>query len=145
MTSSSARRWFVTGASIGMGRALIVHALAGGVITTVRNSRVLRNLESHFLGSLEVEMLDVRDRDAINTTVEKVLPRGAVGAVAEITRSLIDDQIVTLLHGPVAVTRAFLPSLRDPVGGDIIQIVTALASKAWGGRVTCSHSCWPEY
>jgi hypothetical protein len=60
MASSSARRWFVTSASSGTSRALIEHALADGVITTVRNSRVIRNLESHFPGSL-VEMLDIRD------------------------------------------------------------------------------------
>ena len=140
MTSSSsegnARRWFVTGASSGIGRAMIERALADGdaVIASVRKPQALNDLQSLFPQTLEVEPLDVRDHEAISATVKRVLRRGpvdivvnnagygAVGAAEELTSGHVDDQLQTLLHGPIAITRAFLPGLREHGGGRIVQM-----------------------
>jgi len=156
MTSSPARRWFVTGASSGMGRALVEHALGDGdtVVATVRNPQALSDLHSRFPQSLEVATLDVRDREAINTTVEQVLRRGpvdivvnnagygAIGAAEELTQSQIDDQLLTLLYGPIAVTRAFLPSLRDNGGGHIVQISSSGGLTAYPGASAYHAAKW---
>ena len=66
MTSPSgrrARRWFVTGASGGMGRAIVERALADGdaVVASMRTPDALTDLQQRFGQALEVEALDVRD------------------------------------------------------------------------------------
>ena len=139
MTSASesrTRRWFVTGASSGIGLALAEAALDDGdtVVATVRKRRVLSELQSEYPRRLEVEVLDVRDRAAINATVGRVLQRGSVdivvnnagygviGAAEELAQEQVDDQLDTLLHGPIAITRAFLPALRRQRRGHIIQM-----------------------
>ncbi len=135
-SKSGARRWFVTGASSGLGRALVERVLADGdtVIAGVRNSVALSGLQSAYPHRLEVEVLDVRDRAAINATVGRVLQRGSVdivvnnagygviGAAEELTQGQVDDQLDTLLNGPIAITRAFLPALRRQRRGHIIQM-----------------------
>jgi NAD(P)-dependent dehydrogenase (short-subunit alcohol dehydrogenase family) len=91
-------------------------------------------LQSDYPHRLEVETLDVRDRVAINATVGRVLQRGSVdivvnnagygviGAAEELTQGQVDGQLDTLLHGPIAITRAFLPALRRQRRGHIIQM-----------------------
>jgi NAD(P)-dependent dehydrogenase (short-subunit alcohol dehydrogenase family) len=119
-----------------MGRALVERALTDGdsVVATIRKPDALNDLQSRFAQTLEVERLDVRDRKAITATVERVLDRGpvdivvnnagygAVGAAEEFTQQQIDDQLQTMLHAPIAITRAFLSALRGNGGGHIIQI-----------------------
>src|SRR5262245_37636044 len=125
-SESRNRRWFVTGGSSGLGRALVECALAEGdtVVATVRHRLALSDLESHYPNTLEVEALDVRDLTAISTTVGRIVRTGPVdiavnnagygviGAAEEFTEQQIDDQLLTLLYGPIAVTRAFLPVMR---------------------------------
>ena len=160
MTSSSdepaGRRWFITGASSGMGRALTERALADGdaVVATVRNVDSLSELQSQFPQQLEVEVLELRDRAAIKTTVERVLQRGpvdivvnnagygAIGAAEELTQTQIDDQIATLLQGPIAITRAFLPSFRRQKGGHIIQMSSYGGQTAYPGGSMYSAAKW---
>jgi len=135
-TAGDVRRWFVTGASSGMGRAMVECALGDGdkVIAAVRKPEALAELQAQFPQTLEVEQLDVRDRAAIGRTVELVLARGpvdivvnnagygAIGAAEELTQDVIDDQLQTLLIAPIATTRAFLPAMRERGRGHIIQI-----------------------
>lgn len=64
MTSPSgryARRWFVTGAAGGMGRAIVERALADGdaVVASMRTPDALADLQQRFGQALEVEILDV--------------------------------------------------------------------------------------
>lgn len=133
---SHIRRWFVTGASKGLGRAIVERALAEGdvVVAGVRNQAALSDLKAHYPDALEVEMLDVRNLEAIDTTVARVLRRGpidivvnnagygVIGAAEELSDNQIDDQLQTLLRGPIAITRAFLPSMRKQRRGHIIQM-----------------------
>jgi NAD(P)-dependent dehydrogenase (short-subunit alcohol dehydrogenase family) len=160
MTSSSsegnARRWFVTGASSGIGRAIIERALADGdaVIASVRKPQALDDLQSLFPRTLEVEPLDVRDREATSATVKRVLRRGpvdivvnnagygAVGAAEELTNGHVDDQLQTLLHGPIAITRAFLPALRKQGGGRIVQISSVAGQTVVRGASVYHAAKW---
>ncbi len=159
MTSASersVRRWFVTGAASGMGRALVECALTDGdvVVASVRAPRALNDLQKRFPQTLEVEVLDVRDHAAIATTVEQITRRGgvdivvnnagygAVGAAEELTGQRIDDQLQTLLHAPIAITRAFLPVLRERGGGHIIQISSAGGQMAYPGASAYHAAKW---
>lgn len=139
-----------------MGRALVEHALAEGdaVVATVRKPDALNDLQSKFAQTLEVELLDVRDRVAIDTTVERVLERGpvdivvnnagygAVGAAEEFTQLQIDDQLQTLLQGPIAITRAFLPSLREQGSGHIVQISSVGGQMAFPSAAVYHAAKW---
>jgi NADPH:quinone reductase-like Zn-dependent oxidoreductase len=112
MTSASqrsVRRWFITGAASGMGRALVECVLTDGdvVIASVRTPQALNDLQRRFPQTLDVEVLDVRDHAAIATAVEQITRRGgidivvnnagygAVGAAEELTGQRIDDQLQT--------------------------------------------------
>ena len=100
----------------------------------MRNQAALSNLKAQYPDALEVEILDVRNLEAIDTTVARVLRRGpidivvnnagygVIGAAEELSDNQIDDQLQTLLRGPIAVTRAFLPSMRKQRRGHIIQM-----------------------
>src|SRR5690242_6315281 len=150
------RRWFVTGASSGLGRALVECALAEGdtVVATVRNRLALRDLESRYPNTLEVEALDVRDLRAISTTVGRIVRTGpvdiavnnagygVVGAAEEFTEQQIDDQLRTLLYGPIAITRAFLPLMRRQRGGHIIQMSSFCGQAVFPGASIYSAAKW---
>ena len=136
MTSPSgrrARRWFVTGASGGMGRAIVERALGDGdaVVASMRTPDALADLQQRFGQALEVEALDVRDRMAIGRTVEQVLQRGP-----------IDDQLQTLLCGPIAITRALLPALRRRGGGHIVQLSSVGGQTVFPGASAYHAAKW---
>jgi NAD(P)-dependent dehydrogenase (short-subunit alcohol dehydrogenase family) len=151
-----ARRWFVTGASSGIGHAIVSRALSDGdVVTAVaRNTRALSALRDRFPLTLEVRTLDVRDRAAINRVVAAVLRYGpvdivvnnagfgAVGAAEELTDAQIDDQLLTMLHGPIAITRAFLPAFRENGGGKIIQLSGVGGQTAHAGASAYNAAKW---
>jgi NAD(P)-dependent dehydrogenase (short-subunit alcohol dehydrogenase family) len=130
-------RWFVTGASGGLGRALVQVALEAGdtVVATVRRPDALRELADAHPGRLYVERLDVTDSAAVAATVSRVLAEHGhidvvvnnagytiVGAAEELTDAELDHQLATLLHAPLQITRAFLGPMRERGGGRIIQI-----------------------
>jgi NAD(P)-dependent dehydrogenase (short-subunit alcohol dehydrogenase family) len=135
-SKSRNRRWFVTGASSGLGRAIVERALADGdnVVAGVRKPLALRDLGSRYPNALKLEVLDVCDLAATSTTIARVLRSGpidivvnnagygVIGAAEEITEQQIDDQLRTLLRGPIAITRGFLPAMRRQKAGHIIQM-----------------------
>lgn len=135
-TKRAVRRWFVTGASSGTGRQLVERVLGNGdrVVATVRRPDALADLQTKYGDALQVELLDLRDLDAIDGVVERAAVDGPVdvvvnnagytviGALEELTDQEIDDQLRTMLHGPIKVTRAFIPVLRANGGGHIVQI-----------------------
>lgn len=131
-----ARHWFVTGASGGIGRHIVEHALREGdhVTATVRRSDVLDDLRHGHGDRLAVEVLDLgqpaRVEEVIARTVAArpvdVVVNNAgyvvVGAAEEMTPEQIRDQLEVLLIAPMLVTRAFLAPMREQGGGRIIQI-----------------------
>ena len=138
------KKWFITGINSGFGRALTEILLAQGdfVIGTVRHPEKITDLTEKYPTSLEVYTLDMREIDAIKHTVAQVLQihdyidvlvnnagYGLFGAAEELTSYEINDIIATNLTGPIELTRAFIPSMRQRKAGRIIQI------SSYGGQV----------
>lgn len=124
----------ITGAHRGLGRALTLAALEAGhsVVATTRGERSLPEHER-----LLVHTLDVRDREASHRAVQTAAEHlgridvlvnnagyGIIGAIEEAseadTRSLVD----TNLLGPLWLSQAVIPIMREQGGGEIVQIST---------------------
>ncbi|MCT2588808.1 SDR family oxidoreductase [Streptomyces sp. N2-109] len=137
------RRWFITGASGGLGRHLTEHALQQGdrVTATVRRPGALDDLRAAYGERLTVETLDVTRSADIDEVTARTLASGPVdilvnnagyglvGATEEMTVEQIRDQVETLLLAPMLITRAFLKPMREQGGGRVIQI------SSMGGQV----------
>ena len=130
------RRWFVTGASRGLGRAIVEAALRRGdrVVATARAAQSLSDLQEQYRAALEVEVLDVTDIGETDAVIAGALSRGPIdivvnnagysltGAAEEMTDEEMQHQIETLLLAPMRITRRFLGPMRRNGGGRIIQI-----------------------
>jgi NAD(P)-dependent dehydrogenase (short-subunit alcohol dehydrogenase family) len=147
----SSRRWLITGASGGLGRALATYALDQGdhVTATVRRPAALGDLLARHGERLAVETLDLTQAAAIPDVVKRTLDAGPVdivvnnagyalvGAAEEMTDEQVRNQIDVLLLSPMMITRAFLAPMRTYGGGRIIQI------SSMGGQVAVpSHSAY---
>lgn len=124
----------ITGAGRGLGRALTVAALDAGhaVVATVRGDHSLPRHER-----LTVLTLDVRDRAAAHETVERAAAHlgridvlvnnagyGLIGAVEEVSEEDARAIMDTNLLGPLWLSQAVIPIMRDQGGGQIVQIST---------------------
>ncbi|WP_063731544.1 SDR family oxidoreductase [Streptomyces sp. RTd22] len=145
------RRWFITGASGGLGRHLTEHALRCGdrVTATVRRPAALDALRAAYGDQLTVRILDLTRPADVDHVVAGALRSGpvdivvnnagyaVVGAAEEMTAEQIRDQIEVLLLAPMLITRAFLAPMREQGGGRIIQI------SSMGGQIgTPTHSSY---
>lgn len=136
---TTARVWFITGASRGLGRALAEAALAAGdrVVAAARDLGPLDDLAAahpHDLVRLE---LDVSDRAAVQTVVDRaatafgrldVVVNNAgtmlLGMVEEATEEQIRAQFDVNFFGAVRVVQAVVPHLREQGHGHILQVTT---------------------
>ncbi|KPI05859.1 short-chain dehydrogenase/reductase SDR [Actinobacteria bacterium OK074] len=131
------RHWFVTGASGGIGRHLVEHALRSGdrVTATVRRPDALDELRAAYGDDrLTVEILDLARHADVERVIDATLRNrpvdivvnnagyAVVGAAEEMTVEQIRDQVEVLLLAPMLITRAFLKPMREQGGGRIIQI-----------------------
>jgi NAD(P)-dependent dehydrogenase (short-subunit alcohol dehydrogenase family) len=145
------RRWFITGASGGLGRHLTEHALRSGdrVTATVRRPSALDDLRATYGDRLTVETLDLSRPADLDDVIARTLDSGpvdivvnnagyaVVGAAEEMTVGQIRDQVEVLLLAPMLITRAFLGPMREQGGGRIIQI------SSMGGQVAApTHSAY---
>jgi NAD(P)-dependent dehydrogenase (short-subunit alcohol dehydrogenase family) len=133
MTETS-RRWLITGASTGFGRALAEAVLAAGdgVIATARNPAALTDLAAH--PAATVLALNVTDTAQVGAAVEEAIASGGVdvlvnnaghglvGALEELTDAEFRGVMETNLFGALAITRAVLPHMRERGGGHIVQM-----------------------
>ncbi|HEY6888140.1 MAG TPA: SDR family oxidoreductase [Solirubrobacter sp.] len=131
--------WFITGTSKGFGRVWAEAALGRGdrVVATARNADTLTPLVEAY-GDLVLPLaLDVNDKAAIDAAVKRAHEHfgrldvvvnnagyGLFGAIEEITEQQARDQVETNLFGPLWVTKAVLPILREQQSGHIIQVST---------------------
>lgn len=137
--SSSQRTWMVTGANRGLGRAFTEAALATGdrVAATVRSPGALDDLVTQHGDQLLEVTLDVRDRSNVDAAVQQAIERfgaldvvvnnagyGLVGAIEEISEAEARAIVDTDFLGPLWVTQAVLPHMRERGSGHIIQIST---------------------
>jgi NAD(P)-dependent dehydrogenase (short-subunit alcohol dehydrogenase family) len=113
------------------------------VAATARNTNALSDLKDRYADLLWTAGLDVTDTAAVRDVVARAFADlgridvivnnagyGLFGAAEELSDQQILDQINTNLVGPIQVTRAALPHLREQGGGRIIQLST------YGGQAT---------
>jgi NAD(P)-dependent dehydrogenase (short-subunit alcohol dehydrogenase family) len=130
------RVWFITGAGRGMGVDFAKAALAAGnaVVGTGRNPDAVRTAVGAAEDLLVVQLDVTKPEDAeaaVKAAVERfgridVLVNNAAnfygGYFEELTPAQIEDQLATGLLGPMNVTRAVLPVMRQQRSGHIMSI-----------------------
>ena len=137
MTSpDTSRVWLITGSSSGFGREIALAALEGGdrVVATARRPDALADLVASAPDRVHAVALDVARAEQIETAVAGALERfgridvlvnnagyGSVGAVEEIDMDDLRGLMETMFFGPVALTKAVLPHMRECRSGAIVQ------------------------
>jgi NAD(P)-dependent dehydrogenase (short-subunit alcohol dehydrogenase family) len=130
------RVWFITGAGRGMGVDFAKAALAAGnaVVATGRNPEAVRTAvgDAEDLLVVRLDVTSTADAEAaVKVAVERfgridVLVNNAAnfygGYFEELTPAQIEDQLATGLIGPMNVTRAILPVMRQQRSGHIMSI-----------------------
>ena len=130
------RVWFITGAGRGMGVSIARAALAAGdaVVATGRRPEAVAEAvgAADSMCALKLDVTSVDDaRDAAAAAVERfgridVLVNNAgtsfKGYFEEMSPAQVEQQLATNLLGPMNVTRAVLPTMREQGSGHIISI-----------------------
>lgn len=137
MTSPSPRTWFVTGASRGLGAAIVRAVLDAGdrVVAAARNRDGLVQAFGPDSDSLLSVALDVTDPGAARAAVDAALARfgridvlvnnagyGHLAVFEEATAQDAQAQYDTNVFGLMHVTRAILPAMRAQRSGRIFNI-----------------------
>jgi NAD(P)-dependent dehydrogenase (short-subunit alcohol dehydrogenase family) len=141
---NSPRTWMITGTSSGFGLALAQTALAVGdrVVATARRPETLKPLVTSEPDRAIAVGLDVTKPAQIAAAVQAAVERfgeidvlvnnagnGSVGAVEEIDIDELKALHETMFIGPVRLTQAVLPAMRERGSGTIVQI------SSMGGQV----------
>lgn len=138
--------WFITGAGRGMGLDITKAALAAGhqVVATGRNiEKVAKAVgQSENLLIVKLDVTSQADADAAaKATIDRfgridVIVNNAAsfyaGFFEELSQRQMDLQLATSLHGPMNVTRAFLPTMRQQKSGKIIAISSTASLVGFG-------------
>ncbi|MFJ2992036.1 SDR family NAD(P)-dependent oxidoreductase [Pandoraea sp. NPDC087047] len=135
----SNQKWFITGASGGLGKEIAAKVLAEGhrVVAAVRRVEALQSLQQAWPGRLEVESVDVTDTDEVRAVAARhpdvdVVVNNAggavIGAMEALSEAQIQQQIALNLLAPIHVTRAFLGEMRAREHGTFIHV------SSMGGR-----------
>jgi NAD(P)-dependent dehydrogenase (short-subunit alcohol dehydrogenase family) len=149
--------WFVTGASVGFGRALcerVIHR-GGRVMATARNPAALAELIDRAPDSSAAAKLDVSDPDQILAAVTAANARfgridvlvncagyGLLGAVEEASDEEVRAQFEVNFFGLLNVTRAVLPSLRARRAGMIVNFSSIAGARGYPGSGVYCASKW---
>ena len=141
---SNKRVWFITGAGRGLGSDIARAALAAGyaVVATGRDTARLAAALGKADDLLPVA-LDVTNRSEAEIAVQAAIDRfGRIdvlvnnaasfyaGYFEELTPEQFDRQLATSLIGPMNVTRAVLPVMRQQRSGHIIAISSSAGISA---------------
>jgi NAD(P)-dependent dehydrogenase (short-subunit alcohol dehydrogenase family) len=131
------RVWFITGTSSGLGRGIAQAVIDHGdyVAATARRVTAVADLASQAPGRVHALDLDVTKTQSITAAVEQAQAQfgridvlvnnagyGLLGAFEELAEDDLRQQFETNLFGPMAVTRAILPSMRQRRSGHVVQI-----------------------
>ena len=140
---TSKKTWFITGAGRGMGVEFAKAALAAGhnVVATGRDRDAVAEAVGDWDDLLVVTLDVTRQQDAaeaVKAAVDRfggidVLVNNAAsfyaGYFEELTPAQIDRQLAASLIGPMNVTRAVLPVMREQGDGLIIYLSTGAVQK----------------
>ncbi len=133
---TSKQTWFITGAGRGMGVDFARAALAAGhnVVATGRNPDAVAAAfgEADALLVVKLDVTSAQDAEAaVEAAVERfggidVLVNNAAsfyaGYFEELTPEQMERQLTTTLIGPMNVTRAVLPIMREQRSGHVVTI-----------------------
>jgi NAD(P)-dependent dehydrogenase (short-subunit alcohol dehydrogenase family) len=155
--ASTPKVWFITGTSKGFGRVWAEAALERGdsVAATARDISTLAPLVGRFGDSVLPIALDVTDRDADHAAVQAAHERfgrldvvvnnagyGLFGAIEEVSDDEARAQIETNVFGPLWITRAALPIMREQGSGHVIQVSSIGGVNAFPGLGLYHASKW---
>ncbi|MGF7132238.1 NAD(P)-dependent dehydrogenase (short-subunit alcohol dehydrogenase family) [Paraburkholderia sp. EB58] len=140
----SSQKWFITGASGGLGLALTEKVLAQGhpVVAAVRRIEAMQSLQQAYPDLLKVESVDLTDREQVQAAAARhpdadVVVNNAggavIGAIEEMSEAEIEQQIALNLLAPIHVTRAFLGALRAKKRGTFIHVSSVGGRAAFPG------------
>jgi len=131
--------WLITGTSKGFGREWTEAALERGdkVAASARNPDSLKELQVKYGESVLPVRLDVKDRAACFSAVEKTVSHfgridvlvsnagyGHFGFIEELTEAEAREQMETNFFGSLWVIQAALPFMREQKSGHIIQVTS---------------------
>lgn len=148
---NSNKVWFVTGASKGLGKALVDKLLSQGysVAATSRNKKALGDESDKFL-PLEMNLSDEKNiEEAVQKTLKKfktidVLVNnagfGQGGTIEETTDEEVRKNYEVNVFGLLNVTRAVLPVMRKNRSGHVMNIssIAGYVSSFSGWGIYCS-------
>jgi NAD(P)-dependent dehydrogenase (short-subunit alcohol dehydrogenase family) len=143
-----AKTWFITGASSGFGRELVQAVLSKGdkVAATFRKpEQASAFTQQHGDNGLGI-LMDVTNDEQIKSGIQKAVNKfqhidvlvnnagyGTIGAIEEFSLEEIRAQMETNFFGAIAVTKEFLPLMRQQGGGHIVQISSQAGFRAAPG------------
>ncbi|NLP57290.1 SDR family oxidoreductase [Lutibacter sp. B1] len=131
--------WLITGTSKGFGREWAEAALERGdkVAATARNLNSIKELQDKYGESVLQVQLDVNNREACFSAVEKTVSQfgridvlvsnagyGHFGFIEELTEAETREQMETNFFGSLWVIQAALPFMRKQKSGHIIQVTS---------------------
>jgi NAD(P)-dependent dehydrogenase (short-subunit alcohol dehydrogenase family) len=149
--------WFITGTSKGFGRVWTEAALERGdkVAATARDVSTLGDLVARHGDAVLPIALDVTDHDADHAAVAEAHDHfgqldvvvnnagyGLFGTIEEVSSEQARAQIETNLFGPLWITRAALPYMREQRSGHIIQVSSIGGVNAFPGLGLYHASKW---
>jgi NAD(P)-dependent dehydrogenase (short-subunit alcohol dehydrogenase family) len=140
--------WFVTGASKGLGLALVKKLLAQGfhVVATSRNKEELNAAVTHHKENFLPLQMDLVDETSVHKAIKDTTERfgtidvvvnnagyGQLGAIEEISDIEVRNCFDVNIFGTLNVIRAVLPTMRKQKSGHIFNI-SSISGFAGGGR-----------
>lgn len=152
-----AKTWFITGTSRGFGREWTEAALKRGdkVAATVRDLRALDDLVDQYEAAIMPIQLDVTDAAADQAAIDAAFEYfgtidiivnnagyGLFGTIEEVSEQEAREQIETNLFGPLWITKAALPYLRNQGHGHILQVSSIGGIGAFAGLGMYHASKW---
>lgn len=150
MKHTKGKSWFITGASSGFGRELMLAVLERGdsVMGTVRNPEQKKDIEQLDPERALAAVLDVTDEAAVIDALARAASKfqtidvvvnnagfGLLGAIEETTAREVENQFSTNVFGALNVIRAALPHLRRQASGHILNVTSIgglVAYPGWG-------------
>jgi len=152
------KRWLITGASRGLGRAFAQAALERGdrVAMTSRDPRQLNELVARFADAAIVLPLDLTRTAEIRSVFDQAVRRLGhldvvvnnagyilLGAIEEMAEDEAREQVETLFFGPLFLTQAAVNHMRERGnGGAIIQVSSLAGVGALPGNSMYAASKW---
>jgi NADP-dependent 3-hydroxy acid dehydrogenase YdfG len=121
--STYKRVWFITGASVGIGRTLTEAVLARGerAVVTARRPEPVRDLIERYPAQALIVELDVTQHEQVQRSVFEASDRfGRIDVLVNTTERLSDADV----FGLVDVTHAVLPFMERIGRGHVINVVT---------------------